>query len=159
MNINLYFKFKTSSSNIFVLKIDIVFFTSKTLADILTELSDKVGGGEGWGRSSRPWDKGRGRLQKNFFRPFGHHFGLKIRGDRAHRAPPLDLPVTKMQKLLKMFTASLVIRVFLTFDLFDKTYKFAFFHINFSRFFSVYPTNVFLFIFSQCVGKYFRGYR
>ena len=45
MNINLYFKFKTSSSNIFVLKIDIVFFTSKTLADILTELSDKVGGG------------------------------------------------------------------------------------------------------------------
>ena len=45
MNINLYFKFKTSSSNIFLLKIDIPFFTSKTLADILTGLSDKVGGG------------------------------------------------------------------------------------------------------------------
>ena len=27
-----------------------------------------------------------------------------------------------------MFTASLVIRVFLTFDLFDKTFKFTFFH-------------------------------
>ena len=157
MNINLYFKFKTSSSNIFVLKIDIVFFTSKTLADILTELSDKVGGGGGDGHPD-PEIRGGG-FKKMFFRPFGHHFGLKIRGDRANRAPPLDLPVTKMQKLLKMFTASLVIRVFLTFDLFDKTYKFAFFHINFSRFFSVYPTNVFLFIFSQCVGKYFRGYR
>ena len=67
MNINLYFKFKTSSSNIFVLKIDIVFVTSKTLADmILTELSDKVGGG-GRGRSSRPWDEGEGAASKKFF--------------------------------------------------------------------------------------------
>ena len=38
MNINLYFKFKTSSSNIFVLKIDIVFFTSKTLADVINRI-------------------------------------------------------------------------------------------------------------------------
>ena len=30
-------------------------------------------------RSSRPWDKGCG-LQKDFFRPFGPQFGLKIRG-------------------------------------------------------------------------------
>ena len=135
MNINLYFKFKTSSSNIFVLKIDIVFFTSKTLADILTELSDKVGGGGGGDGHPDPEIRGGGGFKKIFFRPFGHHFGLKIRGDRAHRAPPLDLPVTKMQKLLKMFTASLVIRVFLTFDLFDKTYKFAFFHKIFHDFF------------------------
>ena len=31
------------------------------------------------GRSSRPWD-GRDGLQKVFFRPFGRHFGLKVRG-------------------------------------------------------------------------------
>ena len=52
-----------------------------------------------------------------------------------HKGGPLDLSLTKMQKLLKMFTASLVIRVFLTFDLFDKTYKFAFFHKIFHDFF------------------------
>ena len=33
-------------------------------------------------RSSRPWDKGGGGLQKDFFRPFGPQFGLKIKGDR-----------------------------------------------------------------------------
>ena len=70
MNINLYFKFKTSSSNIFLLKIDILFFTSKTLADILTGLSDKVGGGGGG--SSRPWDKGVVAVSKNIiFGPSG----------------------------------------------------------------------------------------
>lgn len=86
MNINLYFKFKTSSINIFVLKIDILFFTSKTLADILTELSDKVGGGE-WGRSSRPWDKGRGRLQKNFFWALRASFWSKNKGGPGPPSP------------------------------------------------------------------------
>ena len=38
--------------------------------------SDKAGT-----RSSRAWDKGRGgRSPKKLFRPFGHHFGRKIRG-------------------------------------------------------------------------------
>ena len=36
--------------------------------------------------------EGRG-VKKEFFRPFGSQFGLKIRGDRAPRAPPLDLPL------------------------------------------------------------------
>ena len=36
--------------------------------------------GEGVGRSSRPWDKGGGGGLKIFFRPFGPHFGIKIRG-------------------------------------------------------------------------------
>ena len=38
-----------------------------------------VKGGEGRG-SSRPWDKGEDRSPKNFFRPFGPQFHLKIRG-------------------------------------------------------------------------------
>ena len=41
---------------------------------------------------SRPWDKG-GEGKKTFFRPFGPHFGIKIRGGRALRAPPLDPPL------------------------------------------------------------------
>ena len=41
---------------------------------------DKTGGGE----SSRPWDEG-GHRSQTFFRPFGPHFGLKIRGGRAPR--------------------------------------------------------------------------
>ena len=45
MNIILYFKFKASSSNIFCV-IDILVFTSKTLADI-SRPSDKDGGGNG----------------------------------------------------------------------------------------------------------------
>ena len=56
---------------------------------------------KGGGQSSRPSDKGRGgghpdpemggrRSQKNFFRPFGPQFGLKI---RAPRTPPLDPPL------------------------------------------------------------------
>ena len=36
---------------------------------------------KGGARSSRPWDKGGGGgSQKNFFRPFGPQFSLKIRG-------------------------------------------------------------------------------
>ena len=52
---------------------------------------------------SRLWDKGGGYpdslirrgpgLQTIFFRPFGPQFSLKIRGGRAPRAPPLDLPL------------------------------------------------------------------
>ena len=41
---------------------------------------------------SRPSDKGWG-LKKFFFRPFGPHFGVKIRGHRAPRAPPLATPL------------------------------------------------------------------
>ena len=42
---------------------------------------------------SRPFDKEGGgeAVPKNFFRPFGPKFGLKIRG----LAPPLDLPLLK----------------------------------------------------------------
>ena len=87
MNINLYFKFKTSSSNIFLLKIDILFFTSKTLADILTGWSDKVGGG-GDGHPD-PEIRGGGGFKTIFFRPFGHHFGLKIRGGGTGPTGPL----------------------------------------------------------------------
>ena len=32
-------------------------------------------------------------FKKNFLRPFGHQFGLKIRGAQAPLAPPLDLPL------------------------------------------------------------------
>ena len=71
-----------------MLKIDIVFFTSKTLADILTELSDKVGGGGGDGRPD-PEIRGGGGFKKIFFRPFGHHFGLKIRGGGTGPTGPL----------------------------------------------------------------------
>ena len=38
---------------------------------------------------SRPWDKGGCSLQKNFLRPFGPQFGLKIRG---RGRPPRPLP-------------------------------------------------------------------
>ena len=47
----------------------------------------------GGGGSSRPWDKGRGGLKKHFFRPFGPHFDLKIRGARDPRDPPLNPPL------------------------------------------------------------------
>ena len=49
--------------------------------------SDKGGGG----RSSRPWDKGESGLPKKFFRPFGPHFGLKIKGG----GPPGPLPLIR----------------------------------------------------------------
>ena len=57
--------------------------------------------------SSRPWDKGKARPQKNFFRPFGPQFGLKIRGGRvAPRAPPLDPPLASFPNLPISFTSS-----------------------------------------------------
>ena len=49
----------------------------------------QMGGGGGVG-SSRFWDKGGGPVsKKNFSRPFGPLFGLKLRG---HRAPPPPSP-------------------------------------------------------------------
>ena len=44
---------------------------------------------EGGRWSSRPWDKGGPRPSQFFFRPFGPHFGLKIRGEGG---PPRPLP-------------------------------------------------------------------
>ena len=44
--------------------------------------------GGGGGGSSRPLDKGReGGLQKNFFRPFGPQFDLRIRWGRGSPVP------------------------------------------------------------------------
>ena len=48
--------------------------------------------GRGGGRSSRPGDKG-GAVSKNFFLPFGPHFGRKIRGPPGPPGPPLDPPL------------------------------------------------------------------
>ena len=45
------------------------------------DLEIRVGGGGG------------GRNQKKCFQPFGSQFGLKIRGGRFLRAPPLDPPL------------------------------------------------------------------
>ena len=51
-----------------------------------------------------PWGEGGGAsgLQK-FFQPFGPQFGVKIRGGRAPRVPPLDQPLLCLwvNKLLK----------------------------------------------------------
>ena len=98
MNIILYFKFKASSSNIFcviagaydgLLVIDILVFTSKTLADI-SRPSDKDEGGGGGGAVNQTRVKGGGRPQKFFFfLPFGPHFGLKISWGGG---PPGPLP-------------------------------------------------------------------
>ena len=54
--------------------------------------------GEGGGGSSHP-DPGikGGCLKKNFFRPFGPQFGVKIRGD-----PPLDPPSTYASTLIQL---------------------------------------------------------
>ena len=41
-----------------------------------------------------PEIRGEPGLKKNFFRPFGAHFNLKImKGDRAPQSPPLDPPL------------------------------------------------------------------
>ena len=54
---------------------------------------------EGWGGHTDPvisgggGGSGGGGVSKLFFRPFGPYFGLKIRGGRAPRAPPLDPPM------------------------------------------------------------------
>ena len=54
------------------------------------DLQRRGGGGAG---HPDPEIRGVGgtRSKKNFFRPFGPHFGLKIRG--GGRAPPLDPPL------------------------------------------------------------------
>ena len=44
----------------------------------------------GWGGGGEPGLKG------NIFRPFGPHFDLKVRGDRAH-PHPLDPPLDGIQ--------------------------------------------------------------
>ena len=50
--------------------------------------------GEGGGRpDSEIRGAGGGGLKKNFFRPFGPQFGLKIMGERPPMAPPLDPPL------------------------------------------------------------------
>ena len=51
--------------------------------------------GEGGGGDclSRPLDKGGAGLPPKFFRPFGPHFGPKIRGNLASRAALLDPPL------------------------------------------------------------------
>ena len=61
----------------------------------------KGGGGRG---SSRPWDKGEDRSPKNFFRPFGPQFHLKIRGvgGGPPRAPPLDPPLQTIPEIVAL---------------------------------------------------------
>ena len=54
-----------------------------TVADPDVQIGRGGGGGGGGG----------GGLQKHFLGPFGSHLGLKIRGDRAPRAPHLDPPL------------------------------------------------------------------
>ena len=59
--------------------------------------------GEGWKVwGGHPEPEIGGWSQKQFFRPFGPQFGLKIRGDQA----PLDLPLCMYQKHLN-FTSQL----------------------------------------------------
>ena len=68
-----------------MLKIDIVFFTSKTLADILTELSDKVGGGGGDGHPD-PEIRG-GAASKKFFSALRASFWSKNKGGPGPPSP------------------------------------------------------------------------
>ena len=60
--------------------------------------SDK--GGRGWGAGHPDTEiRGGPQSQKNFFRPFGPQFGLKIRGGaRAPRTLPLDPPLQGTNK-------------------------------------------------------------
>ena len=44
-----------------------------------------------WSELPRGWKEAA--PQKDFFRPFGPHFGPKIRGVRVPQAPPLDTPL------------------------------------------------------------------
>ena len=64
------------------------------MADPDPQISGGGGGGGGAGHPD-PETSGGGGLQKIFFRPLGPRFGLKIRGARATRAPPLDPPLSK----------------------------------------------------------------
>ena len=41
------------------------------------------------------WGGGGGQSTKNFFRPFGPQFGLKIRGDRGDRGEGESATVSK----------------------------------------------------------------
>ena len=61
-------------------------FCDKAVAEPDLQIS-KGGGGH-----PDPEIKG-GSLKKNFLRPFGPHFGLKIREGRVARVPPLDPPL------------------------------------------------------------------
>ena len=48
----------------------------------------------GGGGHPHPERRGGTGLQKNFFPPFGPHFGRKVRGGQAPRAHPLDPPLS-----------------------------------------------------------------
>ena len=64
-----------------------------------------------WGQSSRPLEKGEGgvgwvrspKISKNFFRPFGPQFGLKI---RANPGPPGPFPGSVTFLLFFFFTVA-----------------------------------------------------
>ena len=74
-------------------------FLEKSVADPDLQLK-RVGEA---GRSSRPLNKeGRGRPPKNFFRPFGPHFGLNMRWALAPLTPPLDPPLKIASKIHKL---------------------------------------------------------
>ena len=59
----------------------------------VTDPDLEIRGGGRWG-SGHPDPEIRGEQStKNFFRPFGPPFGLKIRGARPPLAPPIDPPL------------------------------------------------------------------
>ena len=49
----------------------------------------QIGGGGGEGESGHSDSEVRGAVKKNFFWPFGHDFGLKIRGDQPLQSKKL----------------------------------------------------------------------
>ena len=57
--------------------------------------------GGGSGRTDPEIRGGGGAVWENFFRPFGPRFGLKIRGSRTPRAPPLAPPLISGRKLAR----------------------------------------------------------
>ena len=57
---------------------------------------------------------GGGGLKKIFLRPFGHQFGLKIRGAQAPLAPPLDLPLDLTPLLSHFYLDLFPVTYFLT---------------------------------------------
>ena len=65
-------------------------YISYALAD--PDLQIRWSGGGGGVGHPHPEIRGR-RSQRIFFRSFGPQFGLKIRGSRVLRAPPLDPPL------------------------------------------------------------------
>ena len=64
--------------------------------------SAKGGGGSGAVIQTPKQGGGGGGLQKIFFRPFGPHFGLKIRWALAPLTPPLDPPLKIASKIHKL---------------------------------------------------------